>query len=155
MHPVLSTGPFFLTGQSSIPTPWGGNGFETLHSDFLVHALRFEPIDRIEAAPTGSARSRGIVANTRNAANRNCAWHSIVAWLVRRTYYLLQMPGKGRRLRIISEWTFALLFRLEIVKISLDSETISLCGKPLPAPSLMANDPQIIFGRRNFPRWRQ
>ena len=46
----------------------------------------------------------------------------VLAWLVRRTYYLLQMPGWGRRLRIVINWTFALLFRPEIVKISLDSE---------------------------------
>jgi NADH dehydrogenase len=49
--------------------------------------------------------------------------HGVVAWLVRRTYYLLQMPGWSRRLRIMSDWTFALLFRPDIVKISLDSET--------------------------------
>jgi NADH dehydrogenase len=46
----------------------------------------------------------------------------IPAWFVRRTYYLLQMPGWGRRLRIMIDWTFALLFRPDIVKISLDSE---------------------------------
>jgi len=46
----------------------------------------------------------------------------VFAWLVRRTYYLLQMPGWGRRLRIMIDWTFALLFRPDIVKISLDSE---------------------------------
>ncbi len=48
------------------------------------------------------------------------------AWFVRRTYYLLQMPGWGRRLRIMIDWTFALLFRPDIVKISLDSETALL-----------------------------
>jgi NADH dehydrogenase len=47
----------------------------------------------------------------------------IPAWFVRRTYYLLQMPGWGRRLRIMIDWTFALLFRPDIVKIGLDSET--------------------------------
>jgi hypothetical protein len=36
------------------------------------------------------------------------------------------MPGWSRRLRIMSDWTFALLFRPDIVKISLDSETILL-----------------------------
>jgi NADH:quinone reductase (non-electrogenic) len=46
----------------------------------------------------------------------------VPAWFVRRTYYLLQMPGWGRRLRIMIDWTFALLFRPDIVKISLDSE---------------------------------
>jgi NADH:ubiquinone reductase (H+-translocating) len=45
-----------------------------------------------------------------------------LAWFVRRTYYLLQMPGWVRRLRIMIDWTFALLFPPDIVKISLDSE---------------------------------
>jgi NADH dehydrogenase len=45
-----------------------------------------------------------------------------LAWFVRRTYYLLQMPGWRRRLRIMIDWTFALLFRPDIVKISLDRE---------------------------------
>jgi NADH dehydrogenase len=52
--------------------------------------------------------------------------HGILAWLVRRTYYLLQMPGWTRQLRIMIDWTFALLFRPDIVKISLDTEAVSL-----------------------------
>jgi NADH dehydrogenase len=48
------------------------------------------------------------------------------AWFVRRTYYLLQMPGWGRRLHIMIDWTFALLFRPDIVKVSLDSEAALL-----------------------------
>lgn len=46
----------------------------------------------------------------------------VLAWFVRRTYYLMQMPGWSRRLRIMIDWTFALLFRPDIVKISLESE---------------------------------
>jgi NADH dehydrogenase len=46
------------------------------------------------------------------------------AWFVRRTYYLLQMPGWRRRVRIMIDWTFALLFRPDIVKISLESEMV-------------------------------
>jgi len=52
--------------------------------------------------------------------------HGILAWFVRRTYYLLQMPGWSRRLRIMIDWFFALLFRPDIVTFSLDSETVSL-----------------------------
>ena len=48
----------------------------------------------------------------------------VPAWFVRRTYYLLQMPGWRRRLRIMIDWTFALLFRPDVVKISLDSEAV-------------------------------
>jgi NADH dehydrogenase len=50
----------------------------------------------------------------------------IFAWVVRRTYYLLQMPGWSRRLRMMIDWTFALLFRPDIVKVSLDSEVAEL-----------------------------
>ena len=50
----------------------------------------------------------------------------VLAWFVRRTYYLMQMPGWSRRLRIMIDWTFALLFRPDIVKIRLDSEVAEL-----------------------------
>jgi len=46
-----------------------------------------------------------------------------LAWFIRRTYYLMQMPGWGRKLRIVIDWTFALLFRPDIVRVCLDSET--------------------------------
>jgi NADH dehydrogenase len=46
----------------------------------------------------------------------------ILAWVVRRTYYLLQMPGWARRLGTMINWTAALLFRPDVVKISLESE---------------------------------
>jgi NADH dehydrogenase len=52
--------------------------------------------------------------------------HGVLAWFLRRTYYLLQMPGWTRRLRIMIDWTFALLFQPDIVKISLDSEKAML-----------------------------
>ena len=48
------------------------------------------------------------------------------SWFVRRTYYLLQMPGWARRSRIVIDWTFALLFRPDIVKIGLDSEAAAI-----------------------------
>jgi NADH dehydrogenase len=50
----------------------------------------------------------------------------VFAWFVRRTYYLLQMPGWSRRLRIMIDWTFALLFRPDVVKVGLDTEVATL-----------------------------
>jgi NADH dehydrogenase len=46
----------------------------------------------------------------------------VLAWFVRRTYYLLQMPGWSRRFRIMVDWTFALLLPPDVVKIDLASE---------------------------------
>lgn len=45
-----------------------------------------------------------------------------LAWWLRRSYYLLQMPRWDRRLRIVLDWTVALLFRPDITKIDLASE---------------------------------
>jgi NADH dehydrogenase len=53
-----------------------------------------------------------------------------LAWFVRRSYYLLQMPGWSRRMRIMIDWTFALLFRPEIVKIDLNGETAEIDQPP-------------------------
>jgi NADH dehydrogenase len=64
----------------------------------------------------------------------------VLAWFVRRTYYLLQMPGWRRRLRIMIDWTFALLFRPDVVKISLESEEVerrreAASTRPITGPS--------------------
>jgi NADH dehydrogenase len=40
-----------------------------------------------------------------------------LAWWVRRTYYLAQVPGWTRRLHVVMDWTMALFFRPDIVKI--------------------------------------
>jgi NADH dehydrogenase len=40
-----------------------------------------------------------------------------VAWWVRRTYYLFQMPRWDRRLRIVMDWTIALLFRPDVSRV--------------------------------------
>jgi NADH dehydrogenase len=52
--------------------------------------------------------------------------HGFPAWFIRRTYYLLQTPGWSRRLRMIIDWTFGLLFQPDVVKVGLDTETASL-----------------------------
>lgn len=40
-----------------------------------------------------------------------------VAWWMRRTYYLFQMPRWDRRFRMILDWTVALFFRPDITKV--------------------------------------
>jgi NADH dehydrogenase len=42
-----------------------------------------------------------------------------VAWWLRRTYYLLQMPRWDRRLRVVLDWTVALFFRPDVTKVDL------------------------------------
>jgi len=42
-----------------------------------------------------------------------------IAWWVWRTYYLFQMPRFERKLRIVLDWTVALFFSFDIVKLDL------------------------------------
>ena len=45
-----------------------------------------------------------------------------IAWWVWRSYYLMQMPRFERKLRIVLDWTVALFFRHDIVKLDLFGE---------------------------------
>jgi NADH dehydrogenase len=60
------------------------------------------------------------------------------AWFIRRIYYLMQMPGWGRKLRILIDWTFATLFRPDFVKVGLDSETALLLREVMAAGDVAA-----------------
>jgi NADH dehydrogenase len=68
----------------------------------------------------------------------------VLAWFMRRSYYLMQMPGWSRRLRIMIDWTFALLFRPDIVKISLESEPVVILREAAAAGDIveMAKAPE-------------
>jgi NADH dehydrogenase len=54
------------------------------------------------------------------------------AWWVWRSYYLMQMPRFDRRLRIVLDWTIALLFKNDVVKLDLfgDEHPLRRRGKP-------------------------
>jgi NADH dehydrogenase len=45
-----------------------------------------------------------------------------VAWWLRRTYYLFQMPRWDRRLRMVLDWTVALFFRPDTTRVDLRVE---------------------------------
>ena len=45
-----------------------------------------------------------------------------LAWWLRRTYYLFQMPRWDRRLRIVLDWSVALFFRPDITRVDLRVE---------------------------------
>lgn len=47
-----------------------------------------------------------------------------LAWWIRRTYYLFQMPQWDRRFRIMLDWTVALFFRPDLTKVELATEQL-------------------------------
>jgi NADH:quinone reductase (non-electrogenic) len=88
----------------------------------------------IEArAPTPFVfRSLGTMASlghTRAVARvRGLRLTGFVAWWIRRTYYLFQMPRWDRRLRIVLDWTVAVFFRPDITKVDLRVEREQVRG---------------------------
>jgi len=52
----------------------------------------------------------------------------VLAWWIRRTYYLFQMPRWDRRLRIVLDWTVAVFFRPDITKVELRVEREQVRG---------------------------
>jgi NADH dehydrogenase len=52
--------------------------------------------------------------------------YGFAGWWVWRTYYLFQMPQWSRRLRIVIDWTVALLFRNDVVQLDLQREKDAL-----------------------------
>ena len=41
----------------------------------------------------------------------------ILAWFMHRTYHVSRMPTFNRKVRVIADWTAALLFRREVVSL--------------------------------------
>lgn len=71
-------------------------------------------------------RTLGMMAafgRTRAVAEvRGLELTGFVAWWIRRTYYLFQMPRWDTRLRIALDWTVSLLFRPDLTKVDLAPE---------------------------------
>lgn len=53
---------------------------------------------------------------------RSVKIRGFLAWWVWRTYYLLQMPRWERKIRVVLDWTVALFFRNDVVKLDLFGE---------------------------------
>ena len=60
------------------------------------------------------------------------------AWWVWRSYYLMQMPRFERKLRIVIDWTVALFFKNDIVKLDLFGEEHPSIRNRVSAPRLRA-----------------
>ena len=55
-----------------------------------------------------------------------------IAWWIWRTYYLMQMRGWSRRIRIVLDWTVALFVKNDIVQLDLYGAKHPLQERPIP-----------------------
>jgi NADH dehydrogenase len=83
-------------------------------------------------------RTAGVVAELGRgkavAITLGLRWRGLPAWIVARTYHLLQMPGLGRKLRLFLDWNVALLFGRDV-------SAPGRLGDPSALPAPDAPDP--------------
>lgn len=90
-------------------------------------------------------RSLGMLASLghRRGVGRVAGWQvrGFIAWWIWRMFYLWQLPGIDRKLRVLANWTVALAFRPDIVKLS-------LFGRPHPSTLLAEQEEVEAFEHR-------
>jgi NADH dehydrogenase len=83
----------------------------------IVHVLRHEPTQPLVY------RSSGMMAplGRHQAVARVLGWKfsGLPAWVLWRTVYLLKMPGFGRSLRVLMDWTLDWFFRRDYVQLGI------------------------------------
>jgi NADH:ubiquinone reductase (H+-translocating) len=77
-----------------------------------------------------------------------------IAWWVRRTYYLFQMPRWDTRVRIALDWTVSLFFRPDLTKVDLAPEremeqrNRPAGGSPSRASATSVSEPAMVIPAR-------
>jgi NADH dehydrogenase len=91
----------------------------------IVASIRGEALKPFVHENKGTLAALGQyagVARLNLTARHTVKLRGFPAWWVWRTYYLLQMPRFDRRLRIMIDWTIALFFKYDVVKLDLQTE---------------------------------
>jgi NADH dehydrogenase len=84
-------------------------------ADNVVAHLREAPLGHYRHRYAGSVASLGLHRGV--AEIYGIRLRGMVAWLMHRTYHLSRMPTFNRKVRIVADWTTALLFRREVVAL--------------------------------------
>jgi NADH:quinone reductase (non-electrogenic) len=98
-------------------------------ADNVIAHLRGQPLGHYQHRYAGSVASLGLYRGV--AEVYGIRLRGIVAWFMHRTYHLSRMPTFNRKVRILADWTTALLFHREVVALG------------------QINDPKADFVRAN------
>jgi NADH dehydrogenase len=98
-------------------------------ADNVIAQLCGQPLRHYQHHYAGSVASLGLYRGV--AEIYGIRLTGIVAWFMHRTYHLSRMPTFNRKVRILADWTTALLFRRELVALG------------------QINDPKADFVRAN------
>jgi NADH dehydrogenase len=84
-------------------------------ADNIIAQLRGEPLQHYKHRYAGSVASLGLYRGV--AEIYGIRLKGVVAWFMHRTYHLSRMPTFNRKVRIVADWTAALLFHREVVAL--------------------------------------
>jgi NADH dehydrogenase len=84
-------------------------------ADNIIAQLRGEPLQHYRHRYAGSVASLGLYRGV--AEIYGIRLRGIGAWFMHRTYHLSRMPTFNRKVRIVADWTAALLFHREVVAL--------------------------------------
>jgi NADH dehydrogenase len=111
------------------------------------HAIRQgRRVARNVAAELGNGRVRPFTYRTLGvfvdmgrfravASTVGIKWRGFPAWLLARTYHLAWMPGVKRKIRLLIDWTVAMLFSRDAAELGQLGHPPMLDGEPLEAHS--------------------
>ena len=144
-HLVVALGA--STNQQLIPGSSNAFTFKTMADALVLRNHLIEQFERADAASESLFQPLGTMASlghTRGVARVfGVRLTGFLAWWIRRTYYLFQMPRWDRRLRIVLDWTVALFFRPDITKVELRVERDQVRGwRPVAAAADTGRDRQ-------------
>jgi NADH dehydrogenase len=122
---VIGRADLFAVGDfAAVPDPAGGSAPNTAQ-----HALRQAKVAAANvAAGFGAAQPTRFSYRTRGLAVTLGKWQGTaqvrgftftgpLAWWMGRSYHLMMMPGIGRKSRVVSDWTMALLFPRDVSQL--------------------------------------
>jgi NADH dehydrogenase len=84
-------------------------------ADNILASLRGKPVKDYRHAYAGSVASLGLYKGV--AEVYGVKLRGLPAWFMHRTYHMSRMPTTNRKIRVIADWSLALLFRREIVSL--------------------------------------
>lgn len=84
-------------------------------ADNLVAVLRGRPTTDYAHKHAGSVASLGLYRGV--AQIYGIRLRGFPAWFMHRTYHMSRMPTLNRKVRVVTDWTLALLFRREVVSL--------------------------------------
>lgn len=81
----------------------------------IVAVLRGKPPVEYRHKYAGSVASLGLHKGVAHVYGFKAK--GIIAWFMHRSYHLMRVPGFGRKVRVVADWTLALLTKREIVQL--------------------------------------